>query len=377
MPEETHDVSVPARTAVAVVGGGVVGLFAALYLSEMGATVTVLDRGAMWSDASGANAGTISVQNKRLEVVPLTRLAIALWGGLSERFALETGYARPGGLRVAADPAGRDRLHRDVGRQRVAGLTVDILEGNSLRVFAPWLGDTVLAASYCDEDSYASPLVCGVALRTLLAVRGVVLCPHAPVTRIARMASGFSVETAAGRVRAEKVLIAAGPWSAAIAGTLGATVPLGADVNMLSATEPGPQMIDRVVTHVDGILSLKQYANGTCLIGGGWQGRGDYQSGLKELDYENLLHNMRTATAVLPSLARLTLLRSWSGFEAVAPDALPVFGQLADVGEAYIVAGARGAYSQGPALGLEVARLMTHGETELNLAPFTPARFGA
>jgi len=178
-------------------------------------------------------------------------------------------------------------------------------------------------------------------------------------------------------IRADKVLIAAGPWSAAIAATLGARVPLGADVNMLSATEPGPHMIDRVVTHVDGILSLKQYANGTCLIGGGWQGRGSYQSGAKGLDYENLLHNIRTAISVLPSLGQLRLLRSWSGFEAVAPDALPIFGRLAEVGEAYIVAGARGAYSQGPALGLEVARLMTGGETELDLAPFSPARFGA
>jgi glycine/D-amino acid oxidase-like deaminating enzyme len=264
-----------------------------------------------------------------------------------------------------------------VARQRSAGLEVDILEGNSLRVFAPWLGDRVVAASFCDEDSYASPLACGVALRTLLVARGVALCAHAPVLRITRSGTAFSVESAAGTVQARKVLIAAGPWSAAIAATLGVTVPLGADVNMLSATEPGPHMIDRVVTHVDGILSLKQYANGTCLIGGGWQGRGSYQSGAKELDYVNLLHNVRTAIAVLPSLSRLTLLRSWSGFEAVAPDALPVFGRLSGVGDAYIVAGARGAYSQGPALGLEIARLMTEGQTELDLTSFTPARFGA
>ena len=91
---------------------------------------------------------------------------------------------------------------------------------------------------------------------------------------------------------------------------------------MLTVTEPAPLTIDRVVTHVAGVLSIKQHPNGTCLIGGGWQGRGSAETGMKELDYERLVHNMRVAAGVVPGLADLRILRSWAGFDAVAPDAL-------------------------------------------------------
>ena len=130
--------------------------------------------------------------------------------------------------------------------------------------------------------------------------------------------------------------------------------------------------------HVGGVLSLKQYPNGSCLIGGGWQGRGGPADGRKELDYENLLHNLRVAAAVVPALAELRVLRSWSGFEAVAPDALPVLGRLPRHDDA-VRAGlrARGGYSQGPALGKLLAELMLRRETSLHVGLFDPARFRA
>ena len=127
--------------------------------------------------------------------------------------------------------------------------------------------------------------------------------------------------------------------------------------------------------HVGGVLSVKQHPNGTCLIGGGWQGRGGPANGRKELDYENLLHNLRVAAAVVPALAELRVLRSWSGFEAVAPDALPVLGRLPRHDDAFVLACARGGYSQGPALGKLLAELMLRRETSLHVDLFDPARF--
>ncbi|MCC7425769.1 MAG: FAD-binding oxidoreductase [Alphaproteobacteria bacterium] len=368
---------VPAETDVAVIGGGVVGLFAALFLQRAGRSVAVLERAAIWSDASGANAGTIAVQNKRHEVVPLTRLAIRLWPTLKAEYGIDTAYSRPGGLRVAASETGVARLRRDAEKQAGAGLEIEWLEGNRLRDCAPWLGPSVRAATLCPEDGQASPLVTGIALSAALRQRGVALCTHAGVHQIARNGAQFVLDTPRGPLRAGAILIAAGVWSADVAALLGARLPLAVDVNMLSATEPAPALLDRVVTHADGVLSLKQYGNGTCLIGGGWQGQGDVSTGTRALDYENLLHNMRAAVSVVPGLAQVQLLRSWAGFEAVAPDSLPLFGCLPGLGEAYIVAGARGAYSQGPALGAEVARLMLAGETELDLTAFAPGRFAA
>ncbi len=156
---------------------------------------------------------------------------------------------------------------------------------------------------------------------------------------------------------------------------LGVDLPVMVDVNMLTITEPSPSIMDRIVTHIGGMLSVKQYANGTCIIGGGWQGRGGRESGRKELDYERLLHNLRFAARVVPALAALRAVRSWSGFEAVTPDALPLFGALPGNENAFAIGCARGGYSQGPALGHQLCQLIATGQTSLPMGDFDPARF--
>ena len=80
---------------------------------------------------------------------------------------------------------------------------------------------------------------------------------------------------------------------------------------------------------------------------------------------------------MVPALAELRVVRSWSGFEAVAPDALPVLGQLPGHDDAYVLACARGGYSQGPALGKLLAELMLDGTTSLPVDGFDPGRFSA
>jgi glycine/D-amino acid oxidase-like deaminating enzyme len=156
---------------------------------------------------------------------------------------------------------------------------------------------------------------------------------------------------------------------------LGVTLPVGLDVNMLTITEPARPVMDRIVTHVRDILTLKQYPNGTCMIGGGWQGHGDVASGRKDLDYESLLHNVRVAAAVVPGLAPLQLVRSWAGLEGNTADALPLLGRLPGHDNVFITACARGGFTLGPVLGRLLTELILHGTTAIDIAPFDPARF--
>jgi glycine/D-amino acid oxidase-like deaminating enzyme len=365
----------PSRTDIIVIGAGIAGLCTALYLARAGREVVVIERGEPWGDASGANAGTISLQVKRPEVLHVTRRAIELWQGFNDDFGIDVGFSRPGGLRVATDDREIDMLRRSQAEQRELGVDTEWLDGNRLRAEAPWLGPAVKAATYCGWDSYSSPLQAGHAIVRAARRDGVAVVGHAAVTAISPAAPGYRVTTAAGDIVGRNLVIAAGAWAGEVAALLGVTLPVSADVNMLSVTEPALPLLDRVVTHIGGILSLKQYPNGTCVIGGGWQGLGGLASGRKEIDYEQLLHNMRVAAGVVPALAELRLVRSWSGFEGVAADALPLFGPLPGRTGAYINACARGGYSQGPALGLLMAELIGSGRTSLPMERFDPGRF--
>ena len=65
-------VPLPRDAEVVVVGAGIMGLSTGIFLARAGKEVVILDRGEPWREASGVNAGSLGVQNKRLPLVPFT-----------------------------------------------------------------------------------------------------------------------------------------------------------------------------------------------------------------------------------------------------------------------------------------------------------------
>ena len=237
-----------------------------------------------------------------------------------------------------------------------------------------------MAGSLCLYDSYSNPLVAGNAMVAGARKLGGVIAGGNRVSEIRRNATSdidrFSIKTVSGdTIHASHVVNAAGAWAGEISSMLGVKLPMEVDVNMLTVTEPSPPIFNRVVTHVGGILSIKQLPNGTCLIGGGWQGRGSVSSGTKNIDYERFLHNMRVAADVIPKLRDLHILRTWAGFEAVAPDALPIMGQLGQDDHVWTLGCARGGYSLAPALGARLAEMILNPSKRDTFLQFSPQRF--
>jgi len=62
------------RTEVLVIGGGIIGISAAFFLSKQGIEVTLIERGEIGREASGATAGSMALQNKELEVLCLAMI---------------------------------------------------------------------------------------------------------------------------------------------------------------------------------------------------------------------------------------------------------------------------------------------------------------
>ena len=371
----------PKVADVVIIGAGISGLSVALPIAKAGLSVAVLDKGAPWSDASGANAGTLSIQVKRAEVLSLIHESIERWKRLPEDYGVEVGFGQPGGIRVATTEAECLQLEESVGIQNDNGIDVQMLDREEVQRLGPWLGPAVKAGSICPHDGYSNPLLVGNSMVTVARQLGVVIGSDNCVTAIKRDKTSeigrFSIRTAKGdAIYASHVVNAAGAWAGEVATLLGADLPMEVDVNMLTVTEPSAPLFDRVVTHAGGILSLKQLPNGTCLIGGGWQGRGSVNSGKKDIDYERFVHNMRIAVDVIPKLRNLRITRTWAGFEAVAPDALPVMGQLGRYEHVWTLACARGGYSLAPALGVRLAQMILSSTDREAFPQFSPQRFG-
>ena len=67
------------RFDAAVIGAGVMGCSTALHLARAGMKVALLDRGPICREASGVNAGTLTMQMTRAALIPYALHAHEMW----------------------------------------------------------------------------------------------------------------------------------------------------------------------------------------------------------------------------------------------------------------------------------------------------------
>ena len=359
-PEHSYD--------LVVIGAGIMGATAALRAAAGGMRVLVVERDAAGSGASGVNAGTLSLQIKRVALMPYALVGHEWWRAAGDA----VGFRRTGGYTLAFNAREQALLEERMTLKREAGAPIEFVSLAEVRAREPALSDRIVAASYCAEDGHADSTHTGIYLRGRMRDAGVPLREHAPVRSIERRDRGFVARTPAESIATRRLLIAGGAWTASIGAMIGVALPIAVRVNTVTVTEPGPVRLNAGIGHATGLLTLKQKADGSYLIGGGWQGRGSPETGRGEVDAESLLQNLRLARHAVPAIAHARVLRTWTGFEAFVPDYYPLAGALPSVPDAYVLACVRGGYTIGPCIGPLVADLILGREPALPL--FDPAR---
>ena len=167
----------------------------------------------------------------------------------------------------------------------------------------------------------------GRAYRHALSAADVAMHEHVAVAGIERRDGVYAIRDAEGtRLRAKRLALAGGVWLETMLGWLGLDVPVKCLVNQLVVTERMRPVMRSVVGIANGLLSLKQFENGSVLIGGGWQGIGDPVRGGVEAKPENLIGNVQLARHAIPALGETRVLRIWLGLESETADAMPMIG---------------------------------------------------
>lgn len=356
------------RYDLAVIGAGIMGATAALRAAAGGMRVIVLERDAAGAGASGVNAGTLSLQIKRVGLMPYALIGHEWW----RRAGDAIGFQRTGGYTLAFNERERSMLEDRMTRKRSAGAPIEFLTPREVLGREPALCDRIVAASYCAEDGHADSTRSGAYLRGLLHASGVELREHSAATGIEASDGGFRVTTPSEAIASQRLLIAGGAWTASIAAMLGVALPIRVRTNTVTVTEPGPARLHAGIGHATGLLTLKQKANGSYLIGGGWQGAGSPETGRGRVVAETLLQNLRLARFAVPAVAHARVLRSWTGYEAFVADYWPLAGALPGVPGAFVLTCVRGGYTIGPCIGPLVADLILGREPALPL--FDPGR---
>jgi glycine/D-amino acid oxidase-like deaminating enzyme len=368
--------SQPTTTAfdVAVLGGGVMGCTTALFLARAGMRVAVIDRDALCRGASGVNAGTLTLHMTRAALVPYAIRAWKMWMNTDTWLGHGVLATSAPGLSLAFTESEKVLLQQRAAARREYGAQIDLLDRDAALAVEPGLNPAMLQAAYCATDGFASAYLTGRAFHAALREAGVPVFEQTPVTRIERVAGMYQVygPNDAIRIDATRLVMAGGVWLEPLLAMLGIRIPVKTLVNQLIVTERMPSVMKSVLSIANGLLSMKQFANGSVLIGGGWQGIGDRERGGMETVPDNLIGNLRLAQHVIPVLAKARVARIWLGLEAETADAMPMIGALPGCPDAWVIGCVHSGYTSGPYMGKLLAQAMLGEEPELPL--FDPAR---
>src|SRR5215813_14458429 len=115
--------------SVVILGGGLMGLSAALHLRLMdhAVPVTVLERDRVGAAASGASAAGVRVMGRDPAERALALENLGRWRELDRELNGATGYRRSGGLRVALDEDAWRAAPAWVAEQRADGVPVELV----------------------------------------------------------------------------------------------------------------------------------------------------------------------------------------------------------------------------------------------------------
>lgn len=364
-----------------IIGGGIVGGSAALFMRRAGLSVILLDKGFCGAQASGVNYGGVRRQGRAPEQLPLAQRSHELWARLPELIGIDGEYVRSGHLKLARTEAHFASLEAYAAKVRPLGLDVELIGGNAIRERFPWLPGDVAGASLCAEDGHANPRLVAPAFARAALAAGATVLENTPVIEARETGDGFAILAGGGsasdtiEIRSRLLFNCAGAWSDRFAASFGEPVPLQRIYPSMVVTEPMPFRLPMSLGEEGGGFYGRQVTRGNYVMGGG---RG---TPLENPDFSRPSVNaassvMLRAIELFPHLKNAQVIRFWSGTESEMPDDNPVIGPSSRVDNLFHAFGFCGAgFQTGPAVGAILCDLAVKGETETPIDAFRIDRF--
>ena len=169
---------------IAVIGGGVMGCGTALHVARGGMRTVLLEKGRLCREASGANAGGMTLQDKPAEMIPYFLEARSLWRSAPDWLGRVNGHVETGGLMLAFREDEEALLENGLKDRQAAGLPVELVGANRARELEPALSHHVVGATYCPWDGYGDSAATGALYGPALRDAGVSVREDTPVSDI-------------------------------------------------------------------------------------------------------------------------------------------------------------------------------------------------
>ena len=410
---------------IAIVGAGIVGVSTAIWLQRDGHKVILIDRDGPAAGASHGNGGVLASCSIIPVTVPgLLRKAPGMLLGRDQPLFLKWGYlpklmpwlmsymsqasetavrrraaalapiigdslvdhqalAAGTGAEKWIVPSDylflyRDRAHYDGDAlgwsiRKEHGFAWDILEGEAFRAYDPIFAQNIgLAARLGDHGRIRDPGAYVKALAAHAEAQGARFI-RAEVTDFARENGQVTGVRAGGEtISCDAVALCTGAWSKHLASKLGLKAPLESERGYhLELWEPSvmpraPVMVASgkfVATPMEGRLRLA----GIVEFGG-------LDAPASRAPFDLLERNIRAA---IPGITWKKTVE-WMGHRPSMTDSIPVIGEVRNLAGAFVAFGHdHVGLTGGPRTGRIMAQLMSKTTPNIDLSPYSPARFSA
>lgn len=335
---------------IVVAGSGAVGASVAYHLALLGADdVVVADRGPLCGGSTSRALGGVRQQFSTAAEVVLARESIEFLAALGPRFFQQVGY-----LFVATTDDGLAGLEERRALQNELGVPVEQVDPS---VVAGLATHDVLGATCCWSDGVADP--------------------PAVAREVLRRATELGVEVrehvAAEELERDVLVIACGPWSPAIAATVGVELPIRPLCRQILETSPLAGLPDDLpmVIEVETGFHFRRRGDRLLLAMGDPEPRWTFET---IVDASLVPDRLERLAHRFPPAAGASVESSWAGLYDMTPDAHPIVGRIAE--GVYAACGFSGhGFMQSPAVGRALAEQILDGTSSLDLSPYALERF--
>jgi glycine/D-amino acid oxidase-like deaminating enzyme len=418
--------TLPERADAVVIGGGIVGVFTAYYLSRRGLRVALVEKGLIGAEQSSRNWGWCRQQNRDARELPIATRSLELWDRFAADSGETTGFSRCGLFYLSNDDAELERWARWGEFAKTLGVTTQMLDSAAATRRGAATGRRWKGGVFSPSDGTASPADAAPAVaRAILKQGGTIhqMCAVRGLETSGGRVSG--VVTEQGVIRTPIAILAAGAWASSFCHQLGISFPVASIRSSVVALSAGAEGVPAalhtakisITRRADGGYTLAISGRGRVdptlqqlrfapqflpmfarrwrsLLPGGLEGLRSGHETLRRwrLDQPTPMERMRIldpapdqatlrlihqrALELLPELSKTTVTATWAGYIDSTPDGVPAIGEVTAWPGLILAAGFSGhGFGIGPGAGHLVADLVAGASPIVDPGPYSPSRF--
>jgi len=236
------DAVLPARTAVVVIGGGIIGVCTAFFLARKGVPVVLCEKGEIAAEQSSRNWGWCRKMGRDPRELPLTIEALRLWADINNLVNAETGFRRSGIVYLCRTP--QELTKREAWLEQVGKpmqLDSRLLSRDQMTRILPGLAGAWSGGLFTPSDGRAEPASAAPAIARAAGRLGATILTQCAVRGIDTVGGRIAgVVTERGTIACDAAVLAGGAWSRLFCRPLDLRLPQLQVLSAVMRTEPLP-----------------------------------------------------------------------------------------------------------------------------------------